>query len=285
MIKLAEPPFLSIQGEGNLTGVLTVFVRFPKCNLRCYGFFQPDPADETSYIQQIDFDPKDIKSISDIPVIERGCDSRYSWDPKFKHLWSEYKDVEELVDEIKSLLPDGDFYHPLTKNEIDICFTGGEPLLHQETIIEILNEIKSTGTNLRRVQFETNGTIFLKPELEEMFKYYDFHFNISPKLLHVSGEKNAWKPDVIQQLDEYPGCLKFVINNSSSAWEELNYRVEELRNNYDVNFPVYIMPVGATKEQQEDLLIISSIANKAIQYGYHISGRLHCNIFGNGIGT
>ena len=46
-----------------------------------------------------------------------------------------------------------------------------------------------------------------------------------------------------------------------------------------------LMPVGATKEQQEDSIVISSIATKAIDRGYHVSGRLHTVMFGNKVGT
>lgn len=40
-----------------------------------------------------------------------------------------------------------------------------------------------------------------------------------------------------------------------------------------------------TKEQQEDTNHISAIANRAIQEGYHFSGRLHCTIWGNTVGV
>ena len=51
-----------------------------------------------------------------------------------------------------------------------------------------------------------------------------------------------------------------------------------------VHWPVWIMPVGATKEQQEDEMM-ADIAMEAMKRGYYFSGRLHCHIFGNKIGT
>jgi hypothetical protein len=44
------------------------------------------------------------------------------------------------------------------------------------------------------------------------------------------------------------------------------------------------MPVGATKEVQEQDQI-PEIAIEAMKRGYYFSGRLHCYVFGNQIGT
>ena len=43
------------------------------------------------------------------------------------------------------------------------------------------------------------------------------------------------------------------------------------------------MPVGATLEEQE--LTAGDVAKMAFERGYNVSGRLHCYLFGNAIGT
>ena len=75
-----------------------------------------------------------------------------------------------------------------------------------------------------------------------------------------------------------------MVNGSEEAWAEVASKVAEL-NAMGVDFPVFIMPVGSTKEMQEDSVAIAAIANRAIKDGYHVSGRLHCIIFGNTVGV
>jgi hypothetical protein len=50
-----------------------------------------------------------------------------------------------------------------------------------------------------------------------------------------------------------------------------------------VMWPVYIMPVGATVEEQETGA--GEVAEMAFKRGFNVSGRLHCYLFGNAIGT
>ena len=144
MIRLAQKPFLSVQGEGIRTGKLTIFVRFFGCNLRCPGFFQEHPTKPETHIKPILVDPKSFKTLNDFPVVEYGCDTLYAIDPKYKHLAIDYPSAKELVEEIESLLPKNSNFNNLpmwfnvhTGNTYDICFTGGEPLLHQRSIVEI----------------------------------------------------------------------------------------------------------------------------------------------------
>ena len=79
--------------------------------------------------------------------------------------------------------------------------------------------------------------------------------------------------------------MKFVVNNNDATWAELNEHVNVLRNGYGVEVPIYVMPVGATAEQQKDSKVLAAIANRAIDNGYHVSGRLHAILFGNTVGV
>ena len=141
MIRLGEKIFRSIQGEGDMTGHLAIWVRFAGCNYRCGGFYQKEPTNPITWIKPLDINPKDIKDLHDLPVIPYGCDSLYAIDPKFKHLWTTYDTAKDVGADINKLLYNGKWCHPVTKNRIDLCFTGGEPMLHQQHMIDIMQAV------------------------------------------------------------------------------------------------------------------------------------------------
>lgn len=288
--------FRSFQGEGVFTGALSIWVRFFGCNLNCNGFMQENPCDPSTHVlpyQTIDL--SSIKKMEDLPVFDYGCDSGYSWSERYKHLAQDYTE-ETIAEKIVSLLPQGKWENPNTGNFFDLAFTGGEPMMQQKQMIAVMKQLKFLEEVDRpiRVQIETNGTKPILPAFAEFLTELrlngiDTVFNISPKLFNVAGEKDedAWKPEVIASYAEAGSSntnLKFVVNNTEAAWAELNRKVKELRDS-GYNLPVFIMPVGATKEQQEDSAVVSQIANRAIAEGYHVSGRVHATVFGNGIGT
>ena len=297
-IRLGEPPFVSIQGEGARTGVLSNWVRFFGCNLRCPGFFQKDPKDPSTYIDPLrGVNPKEYTSIFDLPVVEVGCDTIYSIDPRFKHCATNYATEQELVDEIVKLLPTGKWKHTVTGQTYDWCLTGGEPLMNQKAIIALYEEMYKRDNFPYDIQVESNGTQELSPAFIQLVRETtrgrmlgstNWYWSFSPKLHSVSGEppEKAWKPECIKQAwDVNPkGWLKFVVNGTEEAWAEVAAKTAELKK-LGVDFPVFIMPVGALKSQQEDTTHVASIANRAIKEGYHVSGRIHCTIWGNTAGV
>jgi organic radical activating enzyme len=252
---------------------------------------QKYPTDKSTWELPQFVDSHMYKRLEDLPVFETGCDSGYSWSKNFKHLALTFNDGEEFYrNQIAHLLYDGEWQHSKTLHEMDLCFTGGEPMLWQKQMIEIYNSLLSYSSGPEVIQIETNGT---QPLSKKFIEWYITNniglcWNISPKLFNVSGEQSedAWHPEVIKSyyaLNQY-GHLKFVMNNDPRSWNELEDRVKELRDN-EVDLPVYVMPAGATKSQQEDSKVVSAIANEAINRGYHVSGRLHAILFGNGLGT
>lgn len=292
-MRLGEKPFLSIQGEGNRTGVLTLFIRLFGCNLECGGFKQKHPTDPSTWIlpQFTSKEFKEVQKLNDLPVFEYGCDSGYSWSHIYKHLAKDYTD-EELNDFIKSLVPY--WLSANTSNQIDLCFTGGEPMLQQKNIIDFLDysfgnfSFDDVDNYPQTIQIETNGTVPLKQNFSDWINEDRnksiINWNISPKLYNVSGEECAWYPEIINSYFSISECghIKFVINNSDLAWKELDDKVKELRD-MNVYSPIYVMPVGSTKEQQTDTTELEQIAVRAIESGYHISGRLQSVLFNNSI--
>jgi organic radical activating enzyme len=203
--------------------------------------------------------------------------------------------MHDAVNTIDSLLYEGQWQHPLTHNWIDLCITGGEPMMQQRKIMGLIAELEEryhvffgdSGAPTV-IQIETNGTRLLEPGFRKFIRdnYIDINWNISPKLFNVSGEVDKVDYANIREYQDTTqlGHLKFVVNDRDETWDELNKHVDNLRD-AGVHLPVYIMPVGATYEQQSDTKTLSAIANRAIANGYHVSGRLHAILFGNGIGT
>lgn len=298
-IRLGEPTFVSIQGEGQRTGVLSVWTRFFGCNLRCLGFFQENPKDPSTYIDPLHgVNPKEYTSVFQLPVVEVGCDTIYGIDPRFKHCATNYESEQALADEIIKLLPTGSWMHAMTGQTYDWCLTGGEPLMNQKAIIALYEEMYKRDNFPYDIQIESNGTQELSQPFADLIYETtqgrklgktNWFWSFSPKLHCVSGEppEKAWKPECIKQAWDInrKGWLKFVVNGTEEAWAEVAAKVKELQSVYGVEFPIFIMGVGATKEQQEDTTHISAIANRAIMEGYHFSGRLHCTIWGNTAGV
>jgi len=301
--------FNSIQGEGYYTGTWTLWVRFFLCNLQCDGFGQIDPTRPDTYdLPYKDFDPKSVNRVEDLPVWDKGCDSSYTWSKKFKHLMGRAT-AAEILQKIKNtakddLNPLGSFHHPISKQTAHLCITGGEPLMKhaQMAALEFSEAWHWDYHKPKCVTWETNGTQAFLPEFREALMNrgvwnVPVFFSVSPKLWTVAGEKRekAIKPEIVQEYykistivnnDLSPGRpsgqLKFVMGPKKEQWEEMEEVLAMFREK-DIDWPVYIMPVGATVEEQETSA--GEVAEIAFKRGYNVSGRLHCYLFGNAIGT
>ncbi|MEM5877546.1 MAG: 7-carboxy-7-deazaguanine synthase QueE [Candidatus Aenigmatarchaeota archaeon] len=230
--------------------------------------------------------------------------------------------VNELEKYLKNEFnPKGKFLHPRTKQYIHMAFTGGEPMLAQSSLIGILLEFFHRDNLPPFVTVETNGTIPLREDLEFIIRFFyphhsdesefptnitklevekndsyrknnfnqkefqrEWFWSVSPKL-SISGEKweDAIKPEVVKQYAKVSdnGQLKFVVDGSKKIWDEVEKAVDIYRD-YDIDWDVWIMPVGATKEDQET--IQAEISEEALKRGYYVAPRVHCWVFGNRIG-
>jgi 7-carboxy-7-deazaguanine synthase len=304
--------FYSVQGEGFYTGQTSAWLRFYLCNLQCDGFGQDDPTDPSTYdLPYENFDPLLLKDVTELPVWERGCDSSYSWAKKFRHLQKKETGAEIVESIRKSMVnefnPDGDFIHPFSKQRAHLVLTGGEPLMKhaQSGILDMWEAYKSKPDKERprNITFETNGTQPLTDDFVNSFSNRGFFsgelfFSCSPKLFTVSGEENkrAILPHVIKQYDDLAtlnrirtqdtqapnGQLKFVMGTKKEQWDELDTVIKQIRD-AGVDWPVWIMPLGATVEGQK--MIDGDVANMAQARGYCVSARVHTYLWGNVIGV
>lgn len=274
MIKISEL-FASVQGEGLYVGVPSIFMRTFGCNFTCGGFSMP--RGEKSQ-ERLNVDPDKFSKFEDLPLVNTGCDSYASWDPRFKKLSPVLKN-EEIVRQIKDMLPDQRF----SKN-FHFIITGGEPLLGwQKQYVELL-QMLILRHNLTHLTFETNGTQKLHPLLEDFLASSNLEvtFSISAKL-PCSGEtwEDAIKPDVVSgYLDmenSKTSYFKFVVANEQDVNDAREAVAEYLREGIDI--PVYLMPAGGTDIHYDGNRV--KVADICRQIGFRYSPRLQLDLYGN----
>jgi len=239
--------FYSIQGEGKLVGIPSVFFRFGGCNLRCPNWGE--------YF----FKGKKVF----------GCDSVFAVNSKlFKQDWKEIKDTKELID----------IYQDLTK-ELDftpaVVLTGGEPLLywdnpHFYNFIEFLLEQGSL------ITIETNGTIEI--DFSNYPAYKEVIFSLSVKLSN-SGEPyekrvNKKALDAIIQNTPH-SFFKFTLDKGLiefRAYEE----IMEIVQDYE-GVEIFCMPLGDRLEvlKRND----KAVAEFCMIYGFVYSDRLQVRLW------
>jgi 7-carboxy-7-deazaguanine synthase len=229
----------------------------------------------------------------DLPLVHTGCDSYPSVYPQFKRFAQDYTPLE-MAEKIRSLLPAkmGGKFGDHGK-AIHVVFTGGEPLLWQDEIADVIKELVKYG--LYDVTFETNGTVELNSYLSNVLKDFGITvtFSISPKL-SASGEsyEKAIKPEVIWSYYQHvrdtedlflsKAILKFVVAEESDLQEVERIALDYYKEIEDT-LPVYLMPAGGCFEEYNALA--PKVAQWAIDNGYKFSPRLHINIWGNAWAT
>jgi len=281
-IKVSEL-FYSVQGEGRYMGVPSVFLRTFGCNFTCDGFGMPK-GERSNERNLVATRVNEFKQYRDLPLVNTGCDSYASWDPRFKHL-SPLLTTDSIAESICAMLP-----HKKWQDE-HLVITGGEPLLGWQRAYPSLLDHKLM-RELSEITFETNGTQELEPEfveyLQEWHRWYingpkEITFSVSPKL-SVSGHTadEAIKPEVIRQYESIGYTyLKFVVTGPNDAEEILNtvkvYRAEGFTG------PVYLMPVGGVDSVYH--MHNRQVAELAMKLGLRYSDRLQVPLFKNAWGT
>lgn len=284
----------TIQGEGHYGGLPTVWVRWWGCNFNCAGFGQKDPDDPSSWeLPYKNINVSNYECMEDLPVFEFGCDSSYSWAKKFAPL-SHKGTAKHIADKIQLLLtnkhnPNGQFCHPKSNQWTHMAYTGGEPMMSQNAIIDVMEEFRQRWNPPRYVTIETNGTQLPRKVFFEFFNNKgtfpgELFWSVSPKL-STSGEswEAAIKSDVVKQywLMSTNGQLKYVVDGTKKCWDEVDAATDLFRKAH-IKFPVWIMPVGARVKEQKQ--IQAGIAEEAIRRGYNVATRIHCFLFDNVIG-
>lgn len=282
--------FISIEGEGPYTGHATVYVRYAKCNLKCAGFNNPNNEIDSSGYAILGFNPKDYKTLQQLPPIVMGCDSQYSVSSTFSHMW-ERLDTTQLAEKLVNLLPYKSWIHPVTGQPVIFSLTGGEPTLRQKQIPALLEH--PLLNDCRHILIETNCSVPIRPDFITALSNWTQQgkkvtFANSPKL-GASGElwEDAIKPEVAVAQQQVAGSeqyFKFVCGNSDKDFDEVARVMQaywdagvQKQNN------VLIMPMACNELQQDD--IASQVAIECIERGYTFCYRVHVPVFANKIGT
>ena len=303
--------FTSIEGEGPKSGWPTVYIRFARCNFKCKGFNNPTNDVQPDGYASLGFNPKDYKTIHEIPLVTKGCDSQYSVSPEFSHMWGK-GDEKALATEVLKVLPHGTFQNPVTGKRVILSLTGGEPTIRLKFWVPILEELYQHG--MRTVLVETNCAAPLRDkDLEALYKWagrksldafnkkegpVKIIWSNSPKI-SSSGETwaDAIRPEIaLKQIkaqevleQPWPGLVneqyfKFVCGPRKEDFAEVAKAMEEY---YQAGVPrntdVYVMPVSCVLSQQQE--IAAKVAQMCIQHGYIYCHRVHLDVFGNAVGT
>ena len=187
------------------------------------------------------------------------CDTKYTWD------WKNYdfqKEVKEMtIDEVKDAILDLEIKH--------LVITGGEPLLQQDDLADLLSFLKPDFY----VEVETNCTILPNKMLTDLIDQW----NVSPKT------KNSGNPLELCENNEcyyffanQENCFfKYVIENESDIPEikkfVTKYNIPENR--------VQLMTQASTKE--EISMKEKSISELAKLHNFSFSPRLHVAMWGS----
>jgi len=98
--------------------------------------------------------------------------------------------------------------------------------------------------------------------------------------LDLSLTTRPWKPNKKKM-------LKYVVNGSEDSWLEVEQYTQQFRD-AGCNWPIWIMPEGATEEAQLGQgrkMSAGDIAHEALARGYNVSPRVHVYLWGNTIGV
>ena len=187
------------------------------------------------------------------------CDTKYTWD------WKNYdfqKEVKEMtIDEVKDAILDLEIKH--------LVITGGEPLLQQDDLADLLSFLKPDFY----VEVETNCTILPNKMLTDLIDQW----NVSPKT------KNSGNPLELCENNEcyyffanQENCFfKYVVENETDIPEikkfVTKYKIPEKR--------VQLMAQASTKE--EISMREKSISELAKSHNFEFSPRLHVAMWGS----
>jgi organic radical activating enzyme len=225
-----------------------------------------------------------FKSYEELPLVNTGCDSYASWDPRFKDL-SPMLTSDAIVERTMDILP-----HKKWVDE-HFIFTGGEPLLGwQRAYPDVLEHAKMQ--TLKEITFETNGTQKLHRDFKDYLTHWNqkngrtresISFSVSAKL-SVSGEKReeAILPKVVAEYGDVGHVyLKFVVATKEDADEAFQAVADYRKAGFSGS--VYLMPVGGVESVYH--LNNRTVAELAMKMGYRYSDRLQVPLFKNAWGT
>lgn len=243
----------TVQGEGPHLGTPCTFMRLGGCNLQCGVGWEND-----SYIWR--------------------CDSAYTWDwtgvagkrfdPRVELTKRPYEDIIAWLKGFSD-----------TTRVRTLIITGGEPLLQDRGIAELMRELwtppNSTWWSKWQVHVETNGTI----QPVDSDKYINFYC-VSPKLANSGNAMiKRFNASALVWFARRQAAFKFVVSSVDDLAEVDDIVVS-------IGIPatqVYIMAAGTDNDTLTG--VQAAVVDEVIGRGYNLTTRLHIQLFGNTRGT
>jgi len=178
------------------------------------------------------------------------CDTKYSWAEGEKVL------IDEIIKQVRHF------------KISHVTITGGEPLLQQKELIKLMEELLQINL-FYYFEIETNGTI---PPTKRLAELTDL-FIVSPKFKDFTYAPIFSK---IDELAERVGVIfKHVVDTEKDMKNILQFERQYNQNNYIS----YLMPCSTTVEEHNSRLPM--IIDKAKEYGFIVTPRLHILAYGN----
>ena len=192
------------------------------------------------------------------------CDTRYTWD---------YDKIDsgtlltpsEIAAKVQAVVPAG-----IDPSNIHLVLTGGEPMLHQDRLPKLIDELAAGGFAF--VEIETNGTIVPSSDICSRISWW----NCSPKLANNGlSQKENLRPDAIAAIAATERAdFKFVIRSPQD--------IDELLSVYGPlisRHTIMLMPEGASVSAQ--LAAMPFVLEACRTHGFRFSPRYHILTWGN----
>ncbi|ERK73255.1 7-carboxy-7-deazaguanine synthase QueE [Leifsonia aquatica] len=192
------------------------------------------------------------------------CDTAYTWD------WARYDRASEVrtvdVEQASRLV-----LSELPAHVRLVILTGGEPLLQQLALTELISEVQEERPDVR-FEVETNGTRAPSPGLSALVAL----FVVSPKLAHsgISSGRRI-RPAALNAFPPGRSVLKVVIRDGAD-FAELHTVVEACGFDRDA---VWVMPEGTDPALLHARM--AELVPLCIEHGYKVTGRLHVTLWGD----
>ncbi len=192
------------------------------------------------------------------------CDTRFTWDKdKIDH--GSLLQTDEIVAGVVAVTPSNS-----DRSSLHIVLTGGEPMLHQENIVQLISALRESGYEY--FEIETNGTIVPDVDFTRLISWW----NCSPKLSNngLTADENLNVEAVSAILHTQKADFKFVIRKRED--------IEELLATYGSTVPndrIMLMAEGSTLAAQSAAMPV--VIEACREFGFRFSPRLHIMAWGN----
>lgn len=244
LARLGDGPeiFHTLQGEGPSVGMPAVFVRLSRCNLHCHW-----------------------------------CDTDHTWN-FVGTPWAHEKDAipgytKHRREDVTIVLSAAEIAEIVLRYSCSrIILTGGEPLLQEAELLELIGILRRERADLI-VEVETNGT----RQPSAAFAAQVTQFNVSPKLANSKMSKN---------LRIVPAALAFFVASEKAFLKWVVSSAADLEEIFPLLHThlipasrVLLMPQGRTPAELTETAPI--VAELCKQHGFRFCDRLHVRLWGD----